>query len=193
VAGVRAIALIIAAVSLLAAATHVCLAQSPDQAITYHGVEFPAAFADGERFDPRDYEPTNPGLGFSAGYRHRGAISTVYVYDLRQTSIPDNIAAAPVVQQFEQANSDIRRSWPAAGTLASKGVFTVADGRGRPRLKCEGYDGDRGNGVPLHTYVCVGAAKGKFFKIRTTMPRQDGSLDEVKRFVGAWVGKLWKS
>ena len=125
--GVRAIALVIAAVSLLAAASHVSRAQSNDQTIVHSGVEFPAVFAEGQRFDPRDYEPTNPGLGFGTGYRHRGAISTVFIYDLQQKRIPDDLAAAPVVQQFEQAHGDITRYLGADGTLTSRGVFTLAD------------------------------------------------------------------
>ena len=44
-----------------------------------------------------------------------------------------------------------------------------------------------------HTYLCLGVVNGKYFKVRTTMAQDDKSQDEVRRFVGAWVAKLWKS
>lgn|SRR5262249_30189212 len=169
-------------------------AQSGDQTIIHYGVEFPAAFADGQRFNPRDYESTKPGLGFSVAYRHRDAISTLYIYDLRQPAVPDDINAPQVLQQFEQANGDFRQVLPDGATAISTGTFTITDGRGRPRLKCQGYDLQRGAAEPrLDTFVCVGAVNGKFFKVRTTMPQQSGSQDELQRFIGAWAAKLWKS
>ena len=127
----------VAAVILTAAAViaNACAAgaQSSD-AITYHGVEFPAAIAGGERIGTRDYEPDYPGLGFSAGYRHRGATTTVYVYDARLPSIPDDIRAPIVAQQFQQAKSDIRVRAEREGSAVSRmSAFEIVDASGRPR------------------------------------------------------------
>jgi hypothetical protein len=119
------------------ATTCIVRAQSDNRLVTYYGVEFPAQFAQGRRISTRDYEPTNPGLGFSAGYRHLGAISTLYIYDAKVSSIPDDIRAPVVVQQLEQAKGDIRRAQAEGAILNSKGPFTIADASGRTRLTCE--------------------------------------------------------
>jgi hypothetical protein len=169
-------------------------AQSGDATITYHGVEFPAALAGGERIGTRDYEPTNPGLGFSAGYRHRGATSTVYIYDAGVRSIPDDIRTPIVVQQLEQAKSDIRLRAEREGAVVKRmSAFEIVDASGQPRLTCEGFDLRRADkAVPTDTYVCVGVAKGKFFKMRTSMRQRRDSEAEVRRFADAWAAKLWR-
>lgn len=184
----------ILAVGAVIAATGVGRAQSDNQAVTYYGVEFPAQFAQGQRISTRDYEPTNPGLGFSAVYRHFGAISTVYIYDAKVSAIPDDIRAPVVVQQFERAKGDIRRGYPEGAIFNSKGPFAIADARGRPRLTCEGFNLRWGSADrPLDTYLCLGVVNQKFFKVRTTMPQDEDSQREVQRFIGAWVAQLWKS
>lgn len=185
---------VLAAGALLAATGEV-RAQRDDQRVTYYGVEFPAEFADGQRISTRDYERTNPGLGFSAGYRHRGATSTCYIYDAGLRSIPDDLRAAVVVQQFEQARNDIRNRVRSEGsTVSSTGTFAITDANGRQRLICEGFYVKRsGAGAPLDTYLCLGVTNGKFFKVRTTMPQRTDSQTEVRRFIGAWAAKLWKS
>src|SRR5262245_42545966 len=187
----------VAAVILTAAAViaKACAAgaEPADATITYHGVEFPAAVAGGERIGTRDYEPDYPGLGFSAGYRHRGATSTVYVYDARLPSIPDDIRAPIVAQQFQQAKSDIRVRAEREGSAVSRmSAFEIVDASGRPRLMCQGFDLRRtDSAVPTDTYVCVGVAKGKFFKMRTSMRQRADSEAEARRFADAWVARLW--
>ena len=190
----RRIVSVILAAGAVVATAGVGRAQSDNQLVTYHGVDFPAQFAQGQRISTRDYEPTNPGLGFSAGYRHRGAISTVYLYDLRLPAIPDDLRADLVTRQFEQAKGDIHRAQPAGATIASKGTFTIADAGKRPRLTCEGFALQRSSAdAPLDSYLCLGVAKGKFLKVRTTMPQSQTSQAEVRRFIGAWVAAIWKS
>jgi hypothetical protein len=189
----RRTALSVLAVALIAAPCAV-RAQSENQSVNYYGVEFPPAFAEGQRISTRDFEPTSPGLGFSAGYRHRGAVSTLYIYDARTSAIPDDLNAGVVTAQFEQAKNDIRRAQSDSATITSKGKFTIADANGRPRLNCEGFDLKRGSTeARLDTFLCVGVANGKFFKVRTTMPQSAQSQSEVERFVGAWAAKIWKS
>ncbi|MBI3702605.1 MAG: hypothetical protein HY244_01835 [Rhizobiales bacterium] len=189
----RRIAVFILAAGVAIAVPGAGRAQSDNQPIVYHGVEFPAQFAEGQRISTRDYEPTNPGLGFSAGYRHRGAVSTVYIYDAKVSPIPDDIRAPVVLQQFEQAKGDIRRGQPEGAILTSKGAFVIADANGRSRLACEGFSLKRSSADrPFDTYLCLGVANKKFFKVRTTMPQDEASQREVRRFVGAWAAKLWK-
>lgn len=190
---IRCIVCAVLAAGTLIAASCAVRAQPDTQTVNYHGVAFPAAFANGMRISTRDYEPTHPGLGFSAGYRHRGAISTLYIYDAKVSPIPDDIRAPVVIQQFEQAKGDIRRGQPESAILTSKGLFTLADGKDLPRLICEGFNLKRSStDRPLDTYLCLGVVNKKFFKVRTTMPQDEGSQREVRRFVGAWVAKLWK-
>jgi hypothetical protein len=126
----RRIVTFILVAGVVIATTCVGRAQSDNQPITYYGVEFPAQFAEGQRISTRDYEPASPGLGFSAGYRHRGAVSTVYIYDAKVSAIPDDIRAPVVVQQLEQAKGDISRAQSEGAILNSKGLFTIADARG---------------------------------------------------------------
>jgi hypothetical protein len=164
-----------------------------DDSVSYYGVDFPVEIADGRRFSTRDFEPTNPGLGFSAGYRHRGAISTLYIYDAQVRSIPDDLAAPVLVAQFEQAKRDIQRAQPNSAALTSKGKFTLADAGGRPRLNCEGFGLARSGEPARDTYLCLGVANGKFFKVRTTMAQSPDSQAEIQRFIGAWAAKIWKS
>ena len=111
------LASVVLAAGIMVAASPVAHAQSDNQPITYYGVKFPAEFAEGQRISTRDFEPTNPGLGFAAGYRHRGAVSTIYIYDNKVSSIPDDLGAEVVVQQFEQAKADIRRAQPEGAVL----------------------------------------------------------------------------
>jgi hypothetical protein len=193
-AGIRRIAGVAAlAGSLLVAAGSAGLAQRSDgRTVTYHGLDFLPEFAEGRRISTRDYEAATPGLGFSAGYRHRNATSTVYIYDLGLNAIPDDIAAALPVRNFEQSRSDILKAQPPNVTVTSSGTFTLADAAGRPRLSCEGFTFRRGaNEAPLDSYLCTGVVNGKFFKVRTTMLQAEDSQSEARRFIGAWIAKIW--
>lgn len=175
----------------VAAANPVVAQRSDRQTIRYHGMEFPPEFAEGQRFSTRDYEASNPGLGFSAGYRHRNAVSTLYIYDLGLKSVPDDISSPVVSRQFAQARSDIAVAQAGAAALGSTGQLTLADARNRPRLTCEGFELKRADQPPVTTYLCLGVVDGKFFKVRMTTRQHEGAQDELRRFVGAWVAKLW--
>jgi hypothetical protein len=167
-------------------------AQAPDQQVTYYGLTFPMEIGGGRRSDVHDYETTHPGLGYSVGYGHRGAVSTVYIYDGGLPRIPDDLNAPVVTRQLEQARSDIRRARPA-GTVEDKGHFAITDGQRRPRLICDGVvmkngiRGDNPGAPPIDSFVCLGVVNGKFFKVRTSMPQRPDSEAEVRSFVGAWV------
>lgn len=189
----RRVACAVLAAGALIASSCVVRAQPSTQTISHYGVEFPATFADGTRISMHDFEPAHPGLGFSAGYRHRGAISTIYIYNLRLPAIPDDLRAEVVKRQFEQAKSDIRKTQLQGATVDSKGTFMIKDARGRPRLQCEGFVLKRHSAdAPRDSYLCLGVAKGKFFKVRTTMPQHSNSQAEIHRFIGAWGAVIWK-
>ena len=83
-------------------------AQAPaEETVAFHGLTFPASIAGAERFSVREYEKDNPGLGYSVGYRQPGAVSTVYIYDLKARSIPDDPSAPAIKAEFEAAKADM--------------------------------------------------------------------------------------
>src|SRR2546423_730367 len=114
-------------------------AQVPEQSVTYYGLTFPMEIGGARRISVRDYETTNPGLGYSAGYQHRGATSTLYIYDGKVAAIPDDPRAPMVTEQIEQARSNISEAQPARTTVEDKGTFTIADSGNRPRLVCDRF------------------------------------------------------
>jgi hypothetical protein len=171
-------------------------AQAPGQPDTYYGLTFPEEIGGGQRIEAvHDYETDHPGLGYSAGYRHRGANSTVYIYDLGLHRIPDDLQAPVVTLALADARAAIHRRTP--GTVEDTGHFTIADSQQRTRLICEGavikngMRGDDPGAPPIDTFVCLGVVNGKFFKVRTSMPQRPDSKAEARRFIGAWVARLW--
>jgi hypothetical protein len=128
------------------------------------------------------------------GYRHRGAESTVYIYDGGLPRIRDDLDAPVVAQQLEQARLAIRRARPA-GTVEDKGHFAITDSQRRPRLICDGVvmkngiRGDNPSAPPIDSFVCLGIVNGKFFKVRTSMLQRPDSEAEVRSFVRAWVDR----
>ena len=167
--------------------------QVPNEPVTHFGLTFPPEIGGASRLSVRAYEPDNPGLGYSAGYRHGGeATSTVYVYDNRVPSIPDDLKSPVVRSQFEQAKADVGRVPQMSLSIKAKNTFTIRDSSKRERLVCSAYVMTRQPGSSVFdTFVCLGVFKGKFFKVRTTMPQAANAEAEVRRFIGLWVDRLW--
>jgi len=164
--------------------------QVPNVPVEYFGVTFPTEVGGAPRISVRDYESENPGLGYSAGYRHGEATSTIYIYDNRVPSIPDDVKSAALRSQFEQAKADIGRVPQVS--IKAKSAFTLHDKSKRDRLICQGYAMTRQqDSRAFDTFVCLGVFKGKFLKVRTTMPQTANAEAEVRRFVGLWVEQLW--
>jgi hypothetical protein len=190
----RLIAMLLALVPVLAAA-HAQVPpnlQSPNEPVTYLGLTFPPELGGAPRISVRAYEPNNPGLGYSAGYRHGEATSTVYIYDNRVASIPDDLKSAVVRGQFDQAKADIGRVPQTGISVKEKITFTIQDSSKRARLVCSAYVLTRQPDLSaFDSFVCLGVFKGKFLKVRTTMPQSANSELEVRRFVGLWVDRLW--
>jgi hypothetical protein len=166
--------------------------QTPNEPVTYFGVTFPPEIGGAPRISVRAYEPNSPGLGYSAGYRHGEATSTVYVYDDRVLSIPDNLKSAVVRSQFEQAKADVGRVSQVSLSIKERNAFTIHDSSKRERLVCSAYVITRQpDSSAFDTFVCLGVFKGKFLKVRTTMPQTANAESEVRRFIGLWVDRLW--
>jgi hypothetical protein len=173
----------------------VAFAQTPTRApVTFYGVTFPAEIADAVSISVREYEQTSPGLGYSVGYRGANQTSTVYIYDMRQSAIPDDLQAPIVKAQFEQAKGDIF----GAGR---QGLFTkveakedwgVADARGRTRFTCTAFVlAARDRPGELDSHVCLGVVNNKFFKFRITGSQRPGATEDAKAFVEAWARMIW--
>ena len=176
---------------VLAALQSAALAQvPPTQTVTLYGLTFPPAVADAERFSVREYEKDNPGLGYSVGYRWPDAVATVYVYDLKQSDIPDDPSTPTIKAQFAAASADICRTQQQGVYLKveSRGEFSMADGRARTHLLCAAFWLTRAGGE-FASYLCVGGWNNKFVKFRIT--REQQSQPEAQRFLQAWVDLLW--
>jgi hypothetical protein len=191
----RSIAMLVALLSIVPAA----YAQVPappmqvlDEPVTYLGLTFPTEVGGAQRISVRAYEPDNPGLGYSAGYRHGEATSTVYIYDNRLPSIPDDLKSAVVRGELEQAKADIGRVPQLNVSIKGKNAFSIQDKSKRERLICQAYAMIRQpTAVAVDSFVCLGVFKGKFLKVRTTMPQTVNAESEVRRFIGLWVDQLW--
>jgi hypothetical protein len=192
----RSIAMLLALLSVVPAAYAQAPApmQVPNEPVTYFGLTFPTEVGGAPRISVRAYEPDNPGLGYSGGYRHGEATSTVYIYDDRVPSIPDDLKSAVVRGQFEQAKADIGRVPQLNVSIEGKNAFTIQDKSKRDRLICQAYAMiRRADFRASDTFVCLGVFKGKFFKVRTTMPQTANAESEVRRFIGLWVDQLWSA
>jgi hypothetical protein len=158
-------------------------------------VNFPPQVADAERFSVRDYEQASAGLGYSVGYRRQGMVSTVYVYDLRQPSIPNDATSPPVIAQLWQAKNDIvaaQRQGTYAKVEAAAEDFTVEDRNKRVRFICGRFVMERADRPGrFDSFACLGAVNNKFFKFRITKPNDAGSEGEVRNFLQAWIDLLW--
>ena len=188
----RSIVMLLALMSVLPVAYAQTQVQAPNEPVTYLGLTFPPEIGGAPRIGVRAYEPDNPGLGYSAGYRHGEATSTVYIYDNRVPSIPDNLKSAVVRGQFEQAIADVGRVPQLSLSIKEKNAFTIHDSSKRERLICSAYVMTRQPGSSVFdTFVCLGVFKGKFLKVRTTMPQTANAESEVRRFIGLWVARLW--
>jgi hypothetical protein len=163
---------------------------APSGPVTFHGVTFPEQIGGADRISVRDYERTDPGLGYSAGYRYGAWISTVYVYDLGLAQVPGDVRSPVIRQQFEQARRDIygRRQWGDA--VAFDHEFAISDGQNRPRLACASFAITR-EGRDTASFLCVGGVNDKFLKFRITGPRRSDAEAQARRFIDAWVQVLW--
>ena len=180
---VRAIALLIA-LGLGAA-----LAREP---LTFHGLDFPDEIAGFVRGQHRDYETTNPGLGYSVAYRREGWTATVYVYDLGLRSIPDDPRSRVSMRNFEQAKEDVlaAQRQGAYRSAELKRDFLLPE-TGAPRLQCASFTLVRRDNNEYDSYLCVTAWRGSFVKLRLTGERHESNDAAAGRFMAAWMRLLW--
>jgi hypothetical protein len=181
------------ALALVNALASFARAQEPaDATVSFHGLTFPASVAGWERSGVREFEKDNPGLGYSVVYRQPGALTTVYIYDLKARDIPDDPAAPEIKTEFQAAKADMIAAQRQGfyRKLEPKEQFAIADAHGRARLLCAAavvarIDQPR----DLATYLCVGGWNGKFIKFRMTGEQLPQT--SVRQFLRAWTDLLW--
>jgi hypothetical protein len=169
--------------------------------VTFLGLELPPTFAGVPRVSIVDSEKGDPGSGFSANYRLGAFIATIYIYDLRQPSIPDDVTTPIHLQNLELAKQSVvsAQKFGQFRMVEFKKHFTVY-AQDRPRLICTVMllqHADRSG--PSDGYICAGAYNNKFFKIRITahekmridLPEQGISEELATLFIKSWVLRLW--
>jgi hypothetical protein len=184
---------ILLALALVNAVASLARAQGPaDATVGFYGLTLPAIVAGWERSGVRDFEKDNPGLGYSVGYRQPGAVTTVYIYDLKTRDIPDDPAAPEIKTEFEAAKADMIAAQRQGfyRKLEPKEQFAIADAHGRAHLLCAVAVVARiDQPHDLATYLCVGGWNNKFIKFRMT--GEQLSQASVRRFLQAWMDLLW--
>jgi hypothetical protein len=176
-------AVLIAFLSVVTGAAAQTSAKGP---VTVFNFTFPEEVAGAQRISFRDYESNQPGLGYSAGYRQGNLTGTVYIYDDRKQSIPDDPQSPLVKAQLEQSRRDVVGLRRGIGVKV-KEDFTIEDARGRTRLICAAFAITGDDGRPRDSFACLGVAKNKFLKFRISGVSQA----EARRFLNAWINLLW--
>jgi hypothetical protein len=173
-------------IAFLSAVTGAAAQTSAKGPVTVYDFTFPEEVAGAQRISFRDYESNQPGLGYSAGYRQGNLTGTVYIYDDRKQSIPDDPQSPLVKAQLEQSRRDVVGLRRGIGVKV-KEDFTIEDARGRTRLICAAFAITGDDGRPRDSFSCLGVAKNKFLKFRISGVSQA----EARRFVNAWINLLW--
>jgi hypothetical protein len=181
-------------IAFLAAGVGAAAQTSVKGPVTFFDFIFPEEIAGAQRINVHDYEATEPGLGYSASYRQGEMTATVYIYDDGKPFIPDDPQSLLVVEQLEQSRTETLRLWQDVGAKVNgEERFVMEDARGRTRLICTGFALIGNEGPVSDTFACLGVAKNKFLKFRVSIIHHKGSQAEAKRFISAWINRLWPS
>jgi len=156
---------------------------------TLHGLTFPQRIAGTEIAGTHSFEDKNPGLGYSVEYRLAGWKIDVYIYDLRQTSIPDDAMSDAVKGQLRQATQDIFKA--GYGNVAPRLKYAILDDGTKVRFLCQSFGYTHKSLGKVDSYLCVTAFNRKFVKFRMTTGVRAGSESVANRFVQAWTKVLW--
>jgi len=168
-------------------------AQEP---LKLYGLTIPDRVAGLPHEAPVDYETTYPGLGSSVQFILPGWSINVYIYDARQTSIPDDPQSAPVKGQLNATRLEIFEMQQRGlySDVEVKKDYTIAR-NGRTRFICSAltFHHNRAN-ADVDSFVCVSSWNNKFIKIRMTTARGGETTSaDVQTFVEAWSDLLWRS
>jgi hypothetical protein len=157
---------------------------SPDQPARVYDYVFPVEYEGAKRLSVRGYD--DPSLGYSVGYERGGVTATIYIYDAGRKAIPDNPDDAVIMAELR--SSTIEAMQFRKNAEMKKG-FALVDDQKRRRLVCVLIT-DYGNSDGT---VCVGGAKNKFIKFRTTAPAKPDAPAEAVAFIRPWIKFFWPS
>jgi hypothetical protein len=169
------------------------IANAGAAALTFFGLTFPEQVAGAKIGSARDFETSDPGLGYGVKYEKPGWALDVFIYDLGRKSIPDDIDSDVLKAQIAQAQGDIFEQ-EKKGTYQQVKLtrsHVVNDSRGRGRLLCEDFTYVRQPEGSVDSFLCLTGWKNKFVKFRLTTRRNPRSAAEAQRFVDAWLKILW--
>jgi hypothetical protein len=158
-------------------------------ALTFFGLTFPEKVADAKIGPARDFETSDPGLGYGVKYEKPGWAIDVFIYDLGRKSIPDDIDSDVLKAQIAQARGDIleQEKKGAYQQVRQTRSHVVNDSRGRGRFLCEDFSYVRQPEGSVDSFLCLGGWHNKFVKFRLTTRPNPRSAAESQRFVEAWV------
>jgi hypothetical protein len=140
-----------------------------------------------------DNEPHQPGLGYTIAYHGpSGEQATVYVYDLGISGIPDGPLNAAVRAAFDQATT---AAMAAAGLLDMTVELVDRYGTGNlndgAQYLCAEFMIQTNSGTHKRSYLYLTGYKGKFVKIRATVPTSDPTVATAREFADAIASALW--
>jgi len=158
----------------------------PDQPVHVYDYSFPAEFGGAKRLSVREFEKAHPGLGYSVGYQHGAVVATIYIYDAGQKGIADDPDDAVVKAELQ---SSMREAVQFRKNVEVKKGFALVDDSKRRRLNCVWltYDGN------IDGTLCLGGAKSKFIKFRTSTPENPNSFAASVAFIRSWLPFFWPS
>ena len=153
------------------------------QGISEKGVAFPESIEGFVRGQRVDYDPKEPGFGFSYGYNAPGSFATVYVYDLRLRNIPSSADAPLIQRQRDQAVSDVLEATKQGLYQSStvKRKYLLRGPGGRPAYSAAEFSLVR-EGRSYDSFVYVTGWKGNFLKIRYSTLTHQASARDADRF-----------
>jgi hypothetical protein len=132
------------------------------QSVKREGFSFPRRLAGFERGDMKDFEPENPGLGFSFRYERPLTWADVYIYD-KGLSLPRKADMAMAIEERERAIGDIER-FAKEGTYERAPITSRGTYRGFARAALRITQ----KGATRDSFVYVAVHKGKFVKLRVS-------------------------
>lgn len=135
------------------------------------GILFPDHLPGMTKVSVVEYEKKHPGLGISVGYNGPRIAATIYVYNMRMTSVPNNIESPDFVAHFKQTAEDIFQAgrqglWNNVRRTSEEILFVGQPETGL-KAQCGSFSYSRNNDELL-SKLCLFAYKNYFVKIRFT-------------------------
>jgi len=136
----------------------------------------PAELAGWRRGETTDFagRPGGPGLGLAVEYRPAGGagVATIYAYDRGLPPQRDGVQAPALAAEVATAQRELGGLGPYRGyQLLGIGDGPVLAGRdGRPALRCDTALLAFLSGPQAEAYLCLGVHRGRFLKLRVTLP-----------------------